>query len=101
MAILAIFVLHIAWACSLLPGIPGFATAAETQKIQEGQAAIIYGQILELRVRQCAAIDAKRSSELLKAYAKQMSDLKAAYRGLTATEADIPTCSDLRGEANG
>lgn len=90
------FCVHIAWACSWLPGVTGFAMASDVGKLQSAVQTIIVSQVrgslFEVRVQQCEALKAGRPTTV---YAEKLQDLLADYEDLTGDLYPLPACVDL------
>lgn len=92
-------VVHIAWACSLLPGLAGFAMAGEVREIAETQKAaateILEQRLFDTRLRQCEAVENGAAPAVLQTYATQMFALKKRYMRLTGQAYEVPLCSEI------
>lgn len=82
-------------AFGLLPGFAGFAQAGELQavvkEVRAGRAQALDAQILDMRIRQCAA----SSSEAKQLYWSKIAPLTIEYQNVTGKTYPLPACSDL------
>lgn len=90
-----LFGVHVMWACGLLPGLNGFAMAAEVQEIERDVTAIrrelLEARIFDTRVKQCTA----ESVAARRFYAEKQRDLINGYIDLTGREPALPGCREL------
>lgn len=100
---------HIAWACGVLPGFPGFATINDVQTVSEEDNAAtaslnkllklivrkdIARDIRDLRSRQCAISRANNEAlkqELTNTLYKDLTD----YRDQTGQDYILPPCDEM------
>jgi hypothetical protein len=89
---------HITWACGLLPGLPGFAMAADVSQIGRDvtnlREQILTGQIFETRIRQCKAVF-EGNSDAKHFWSEKLGELQLEYVRLTGQPYPIPQCSEL------
>jgi hypothetical protein len=87
---------HVAWACNWLPGIGGFAMAADVEKLQRDVHTIIVAQVrgdlFAVRVKQCEAMKEGRPTAV---YAEKLQDLLAIYEDATGGTYRLPLCQEM------
>lgn len=86
---------HIAWACNWLPGVPGFALAADVVGIQSSlqnlTVDLLSKNIFEMRIRQCRAV----ASGTQQIYTEQLQKLLDQYQSIAGKTYLLPACSEL------
>lgn len=90
--------LHIAWACSLLPGLKGFAMAADMQDqvlaTQEIRAELLEARIFDTRLRHCGALK-EGNRDASRFYLEKLQGLVREYRKVTGRDYPLPDCSEV------
>lgn len=97
MAWRGLLIIHIAWACGWFSyiGIPGFATASETQDMKTQIASLrveaLEGKLFDTRLKQCA-IEVTGTPLERQYYRERMSKLKRDFKDLTGEQYEEAPC---------
>lgn len=113
-------IVHIMWACGILPGTTGFAFANDVddkiaqavtplhaqirgiertvesirQEQRAARIAVLEVALFDVRRSQCTAI-ANRNAEAVAFYARKMDETKTEYHVATGREYQPPSCSEI------
>lgn len=95
------FALHIAWACSFIPGVEGFAQAAELRNVsytvKATQLTILDQSIMEARRNECRAYEAG-NAEAQRFAATRVRDLVTQWEESDIRQKSyrLPSCGETR-----
>lgn len=86
---------HVAWACSWLPGIPGFAMAADAHEIKQAvdelRQNLLEKAIFDTRILQCTAMEEGNG----RVYAEKLRGFLVEYKETTGHDYPLPACDEL------
>lgn len=98
---MAIFSVHILWACGLLPGLNGFASASVSDDIEgiKEEVRIVRKELLEraifeTRIKHCIAIE-ERQPRVQQLYQQRLQEKQIRYLELTGAAYPLPSCAEL------
>ena len=94
----AALVFHVSWACGWIPGMTGFAMAADyhflAEKVDSIELSLLEEKIIEAQERLCRA-DAENNVPAMRYSAERLRELVYEYESMTGKIFRVPQCNEL------